>query len=243
MIFNDLKITSFWIQKPGPAFIAEYFYYYFGKDALVSLVFTILIILFVKLQFGKNRVDTESKALNLVIIIWLVLSYLIPYIKSIVGPPMLHVRYTIVSLPAWFLIISIGWDQINNKGWKLGIVTIISLSMVINLIFMRKHYSRIEKQQFREVSDFVKMKNSSSYPIYSLFSWHFNFYFRDHSIKPDYLYLPDLSKVDNFWLLHADFLSPEEKKELIRSLQGEFSVMENYPFNKTEAFLMKRIKP
>ncbi len=242
VILSDLKISTFWIKEPSPIFVAEYFYYYFGKDTLVSGVFIFLLILFFKFQIGRSKLQGDQSAVHMTLMVWLIFSYLIPYVKSVVGPPMLHVRYTIVSLPVWFLIFSSGWGHIKNLKLKYAIVVVVSLSMFLNLIFIRKHYVKIDKQQFREVSSLVKTRNEGRLPIYSAFPWHFNFYFRDYPVKPRELKLTNLVQVDNFWLLHAEFFSANEKADIINSLERNFEIIERYPFHKTEALLMKRVK-
>jgi mannosyltransferase len=241
VIFTDLGITSYWIRRPEPTFFADYFYYYFGKDAFVTVVFIFLIVLFVKMLIKDKRL-ADRKPLYLIIALWLFFSYFIPYIKSITGTPVLYVRYTIISLPALILVISVGWDLIGQARWKYGVIIAVSLSMVINLFLVRRHYHRIDKQQFREVSALVMKVNQQSYPVYSRFAWHFNFYFKEGRMKALDLAGADLSTVDRFWLLEAEFFSPEEKTEAINSLNGQFEIVETHPFHKTGAFLMKRVR-
>lgn len=239
VIFNDLQIASFWIRKPEPTFLADYFYYYFGKDAFVTVVFVFLLFLFFRMLWDKNKQGPEFKPIYLLLTAWLVFSYLIPYIKSVIGQPMLYVRYTMVSLPVWILMISIGWDQIRNRKLKNWIIIAVTISMTLNLFVFRKHYFRIDKQQFREVSELIKEKNSR-YPVYSVYAWHFNFYFKDYPVKIEEFDPANLSGVNTFWLLQAEFFTPAEKDEVIDTLQGQFEIVERHPFHKTEAVLLRR---
>jgi len=59
--------------------------------------------------------------------------------------PMLSNRYTIVILPAWFLVFAVSWDNIKNKRWKYAIVIMLPLSAMINLAFFKQHYTRLQK--------------------------------------------------------------------------------------------------
>lgn len=239
VILSDLEITSFWLQRPAATFIADYFYYYFGKDVLVTTAFVVLTLLFFK-DLLDNESGKERRIIYLVLLIWLLVSYLIPYVKSIIGPPMLHVRYTIVTLPVWFLIFSLGWSRIKSIRWQYAVITLIGLSMLLNLLFVRRHYIRIDKQQFREVSQFIKRMNASGIPVYSQYPWHFNFYFRNHPIEIVNLNSSDLPKTDVFWLLHAEFFSDDERNQVLSILTKDFEIVEAYPFHKTEALLLKR---
>lgn len=240
VILSDLQIASFWIRKPEPTFLADYFYYYFGKDAIVTILFIFLIVIFSRAFLRKEMRSSDLKPVYMVLVAWLVLSYLIPYIKSVIGTPMLYVRYTMVSLPAWILIISIGWDELRNNRIKYGFLVVVSLSMILNLFFFRKHYVRIDKQQFREVSEFIKEANSQ-YPVYSLFAWHYDFYFRDHRIEVKEFDPAEVVGLDGFWLLQVEFFDPSEKQKVIETVSDEFEIAETHPFHKTDAVLLRRI--
>ena len=243
VIQSDLAITSFWIRKPEPTFLAGYFYDYFGKDVIVTAVFIVLLFYYARYRLRNSSQDSSSKAVEAIVLGWLAFSYVIPYVKSVIGPPMLYIRYTIVSLPAWLLILSLGWDEIRALKWRNGITLIVCLSMVINLIFMRKHYTRIEKQQFREVSNLVKQRNTDSTPVFSVYPWHYNYYFRLHPLDVNDVNATDFSHVGKFWLLQAEFFSPDEKTEIINRFQEEFEIAERHPFHKAEAVLLVRKTP
>jgi hypothetical protein len=242
VILSDLGIQAFWTRMPGPAFLAEYFYYYFGKDALVTAVFLFCLYLFVRQHFRRDTPGINTRTVDYVIVVWLIFSYLIPYVKSVIGPPMLFVRYAIVTLPAWFLAIAIGWEQIQKEKWRYIIAAAVSLSMVINIVFVRQHYSEVSKQQVREMTELVKVKNTSGVPVYSRYAWHFNYYFKDHPTKISELGSADFSAIDRFWLLQAEFFSAAEKQELLNEFANDFDIVETNDFFKTQAVLLERRK-
>lgn len=238
VIFSDLNIESFWIRRPEPTFILDYFYYYFGKDAFTSIVFVVLLGLLIR-EF-VNGSEKVNKPLFVILLSWLFFSYLFPYLKSILGTPILFVRYTIISLPAWILVFAIAWDLIINKKWKYGLAIALSISMLVNLILIRKHYVKVDKQQIREVSNFIKA-NNAGYPIYSPYPWQFGFYFKDHPVKPQALKTEALTEVDTFWLLQAEFFSPDEINSVLDPLDGKFEIIDRVTFHKSEALLMKQV--
>lgn len=171
-LFNDLGVDVGWIKSPSPIFVAEYFYDYTGKDALTTLILIVFIYNFFK-YFGQNLDLREgSKPVLLIILIWIVLTYLVPYIRSITLSPMLSNRYTIVTLPAWIILFAMGWDRILNLKWKYALPVILLLSAIINIAFFRQYYTTIRKDQYREACQLVLAKNEHNYPVYSSLAWH-----------------------------------------------------------------------
>ncbi len=234
VIIADLKIGSFWIQKPKPHFLLEYFYGYFGKDLLSTLIFAVLIGLFVK-QI-RSTTDREQKIIGSILALWLLLSYLIPYVKSLTSVPMLHIRYTIVSLPAWIAVIALGWDSINNQKTKWVIVALLIVIPVVNLFAFRKYYSKVTKQQFREAARLVQKQNPKI-PVFTTFPWHLGYYFHGLEHKPQPFEVQTMSSMNKFWLVQIQILSKQELADQLALLTG-YRVAERHSFHQVEALLM-----
>jgi hypothetical protein len=154
---------------------------------------------------------------------------------------MLVNKYTIITLPAWFLLFSISWDKIKNEKWKLALIIMLPLSAMINLTFFKQHYTRLEKDQFREVSEIVITKNQFHYPVRSELAWHFNFYFRNCEDKVSYLDMKNLPQEQKFWLLQAN-LFPEQVDAELKYLDDNFIIADRYYLHGANAFLMVRKK-
>lgn len=236
VVFGDLQIGQFWIQKPKPLFLAEYFYLYLGKDIILTLLFVGFLIIF----FRENRFKRTNKDFLVVItlVLWLLLSYAIPLIRSLVSTPVLHVRYTIVTLPAWIILFAWGWTLVPGKKVTLMLAGVIAVSSIINLIFLRGHYNKISKQQFREAAEIVIAKNEEKLPVVSTFPWHYNFYFRSTTSKVGYD-ATVTSETTKFWLLPVQTFSPTEIENEIAKFP-QFEIAERHVFNKTQALLMVR---
>ena len=238
-IWSDLGITTNWINKPQLIFIKEYFYTYFGRDRFVMGICVIAFIYFFRLLIIKETSRTE-KAVFIIVIIWLVLSYAIPYFRSIVSTPILEDRYTMVSLPAWMIIFAVGVDTLKKIKWKYYLATAIFISSMVNLLFIRKYYTKIIKQQIREMAQIVQEKNTAHDMMISNFEWHCNYYFRNFPRKVNNLF-GDFSTVDKFWVLIIE-LTPQQKKEHLKLIDKNFEVAERHTFYKTEAMLMVKKK-
>jgi uncharacterized membrane protein len=238
VVMNDISTDLGWIKSPSPYFVVEYFYDYTGKDALTTTVFLIFIYFFFRAMI-KRSTSKEMKVIYILIVIWIALSYLIPYVRSILIAPILNNRYTIITLPAWIIVFAIGWDKLRNVKWKYSLPLILILSFMVNMAFFKKHYTRIQKSQFREASDIVLVENKFGYPVYSSLPWHYNFYFRKNQAKVLDLNTADLSHIQRFWILQAHY-SIEEREALIKNLNKRFSIVEYHSFYEADAVLLER---
>jgi multisubunit Na+/H+ antiporter MnhC subunit len=109
-----------------------------------------------------------------------VLSYLIPLVYSFLRKPILHERYTIIALPALFLLVSLGISLLPKRQVRTAVIAAIFVSTAINLVFFNRYYTRITKNQFREVSQEVIKKNVNRVKVYSDQAWHYGFYFSQY---------------------------------------------------------------
>lgn len=237
-IMNDLGTSLSWIKKPEPYFVAQYFYDYTGKDAFTSLLLVVLIFQFCK-TFVRSVLSQETRNVFLILITWILLSYLVPYIRSILISPVLSNRYTIVTLPALIVLFAIGWSEIKNSKWRYSLSILLVLSAIINLIYFRQHYTRLQKDQFREASEAVLTQGNVKDPVYSNFSWHFSYYFRNSAISVKDIQLADFSTIDKFWLLQAHF-SEEEMEDEIEKLLRNYKIVKKNSFFGANATLLQR---
>ena len=223
----------------GICFFIQYYYVYLGKDAPSAILLGFLSVLFFRNFFLKTEKGTVVQPIYLVIIVWLVASYFIPYMRSLIVTPMVVDRYTIVTLPAWILLFAIGWKYITALRVKYAVVLLLTISAIGNLFFFRNYYTRVKKDQWREASEIVINKNKSHFPIYSTVAWHFTFYFRNQPEKINDLYSSDLSGTEKFWFLVAH-LNEEEQDTQIRGLEEGFKMTERYTFFGANAVLFER---
>jgi uncharacterized membrane protein len=232
-VLQDSKIASFWIERPSFFFVARYFFDYMGKDYVSCILFLGLGAMFVK-AWMKN--EKSHLQVYLIISLWIILSYGLPFLKSMVGTPLLYIRYTIVTLPAWFILLAIGWESIDSHKIKRIFAAIIFVSSLLNLTWQLNYYDRIEKAQYRQASELVKRENSEALPVYSAFSWHWNFYFRNSPYKVQQLQPESLP--DRFWLVQSH--SDEEMEKEIGILQNKYCIDRSHKLHLANAHLFIR---
>lgn len=85
----------------------DYFYNYFGKEILQSVILVGLTFLFIRELLKKTVAEPQRRQLYIILFLWLLVSCLIPFVRSIISTPIMHIRYTIITLPAWIIIFSV----------------------------------------------------------------------------------------------------------------------------------------
>jgi mannosyltransferase len=236
-ILYDLNLGPLWLGKPKALFLAEYFYGYTGKDAITTILYLVLIFVFFR-SLAKEK-DTQFKPIAVVLILWIVICYLVPFVRSHISTPMLHVRYTIVILPAWFAVMAVGLSSFARKKIIMPILAILAISSLANLFFFRKHYFKIAKTQFRESSALILSKKPGAYPVYSSVAWHYSFYFRNSDINVRSVYDEGYKNDKIFWLLEGHIFSKDEYESLLKKIAVDFEMVERHQFFDSEAILFQ----
>jgi hypothetical protein len=133
--YRERSFYQFFLDsKTQWEFLLEYLYGYFGKNIITLLIFAGFACLFFRAI--KKQADQSLKVLYFIIISWIVLSYGIPLIRSIVSAPILHIRYTIVSLGAWVIIFAIGCDSIKSYKVKNSLLGLFFVASMLHLFFL-----------------------------------------------------------------------------------------------------------
>lgn len=184
VVLHDYSDRVHWMTLPEWSFPLVYYYSYLGKDPFLAILYIVLAFLFFRYARKQNNAEAPNclyKVYLIVLMLWVGLSYLIPYIYSLVRKPILHDRYTIIALPALFVMVSLGFSLITRPQIKAAIVAAVFLSTTINFAFFNRYYTRITKNQFREVSQEVIERNNNCAKVYSDQAWHYGFYFSQYA--------------------------------------------------------------
>jgi uncharacterized membrane protein len=173
------KYKSGWLQLPGPDGISNIFREFLGSTELLNFIFTaIFVFLLIKifnikeLKYNADVIINNKLLLStLIIFTWIFLPLLLPIIKSYTSEPMILSRYLIGLLPGLILALAIGIDLIKNKISKILLISVIVSFALVDLILIKEYYTKVTKTQFREVTDFIKERNTNQDKTVSTYGW------------------------------------------------------------------------
>ncbi len=190
LILKTTEMKSIWIQMPSLDVYTQFFKDFFGQSEMVLFFIVPLIIFYFIRLFSENQ--NQKNIINpiedkyifsfIVLFLWILITIIIPLIRTYTSLPMLVNRYFINILPAVLIIISIGLSMIKNKIVKYGMISILFVFSLSDIIIVKKYYTQPNKSQFREASEFIKSNSKPNEMIYSSLSWYFNYFFKDPKI-------------------------------------------------------------
>lgn len=235
-IFNVSKIDDFWVPKPKFYFWLTYFYIYF-KSKFLFILFGGLIFLnwflYKKKEYSFNII---------ILVLWIVVTYSIPYIRSVFSTPMLIEKYTIITLPAYIILISSGLYYIRGNIIKANIIFLIFVYSIFNLS-QNLYYEKITKQQWRSALKNVYENNKNNYPIYDIvFKGEFYETYADLldlniNIKNKDQFINDFTHnrlPDKFWILDA------HQDNFNKYFRDNNQIIEVKKFKNANAYLLKK---
>ena len=188
-MFGKSSLDS-WMSVPSIGDFFNYYYLYSGKNPLEFAWLFLPLLFFFKV--GKN------KGLKVLLYTTILLSFLLPFIVSHISLPMLHKRYTVIYLPSIFIMSAMAWPQLKRVEWKWStrIYAIIAISVVLNILFLRKEFKPGAKDQWKEVAIYLKEQNAEQ--IVASQAYYLNYYL-DRMEVP--LAVNELQYDSEFWLL------------------------------------------
>lgn len=177
---NSSEISSermAWCPAPTADFFISYFRTYFASRYLSMVFFALLLYLIIIMYLKKS---TNIKII-VSLIIWIVISYFLPYIKSILSDPILTPRYTIGVLPAIIVMIAMAINAIQNNKIRNGVLALIIFLSLFHFI-RHEYYVKPLKEEWKKVTQHV-IKDVDNYPIYTEYigfmnTGHYNTYFK-----------------------------------------------------------------
>lgn len=189
-----------WMQAPSIGDFFNYYYLYTGKNPLEFVLLFVPLLLFLK--FNK-----DNKKLAVFLYGSILLGFLIPYIVSQFNTPMLHKRYTFIYLPSIYLMAALFWSSIPYKKEKLKriLLGILTLGTLGNLVFLKKDFKADYKDQWKEVSLFLKQSNNTL-PVYAEQNSYLNFYLNLYGM-PEAKHTDKISSSapSTYWVLRTNY--------------------------------------
>ena len=154
----------------------------FSNTGIIAILFTLFILAgFIFFLLNKKNLSNSDISTNwnsLVFnLLWLFSGVLIPFIISIIVSPIYVTRYTMIALPAFYILVAWSVSQINikfNRPIFVVIALVLSASSLIN------YYRFIDKEQWREAIQFLQEHEQSNDIIILNAPWTietFNYYY------------------------------------------------------------------
>lgn len=218
-------IHSFWITRLPGDWLFSCFTSYFNNSNDIRNVMLILLAVFIAGAFVRRKWkwrDGKASPMALSIMVLgttILLTYGIPYIRSLLVVPMLQDRYTIVILPAVLAIIAYGIELIPvDARWKwAGVFFLMAWSLQKEIGFL-KIYSKHYKTEFREVTAYMATDSAvNQYPVLNdRIGWFESYYLHKFNYPGPLIDNPRAAaidslvkgsnpnwKIDGFWLMDA----------------------------------------
>lgn len=139
-----------YIESPGVMSLVYLFIEYMGWSKILPGVFVLLLIPAVQ-SIIKGTLRYKSGLITLCL--WILLPLLVSVGVSLLAMPVFTTRNLMVALPAVFLLQAFCIAEcINSRktGNLMGYAVLIL--MMVQLIFVRKHYTEPHRNQFREAA-------------------------------------------------------------------------------------------
>jgi uncharacterized membrane protein len=183
----------------------------------------------------KYRLENIQKICFL--FFWLLTPVVVPFLISLFVTPLYHTRYTIVAVPAFYLLVCKGVDTIKGKPFKLLLICIIT---AFSLHTLWQYNTKINKAQWREVVGYIDANAlESDFLLFRPFVCKeilFNYYSqRDDLVGKDAFIKKGFSKTgfsekEKSIDLLIDRLDDQYLEELGEALQGYKRVWVIIPF-------------
>lgn len=250
-IFKNLNRKS-WMAKPRLLFIVDYFVEYFGSQYLykfIFLIFTVSLIIFI-LKIIENRFDyikgNKNFNTSIMLLIWILITYLIPYLKSIFSYSLLTPRNTIVTLPALILLSAYLISFLKNVLVKNTIIVFFFSVSFTYMFFSSGYYTNIKREQWRNVVQTVSKENCKENLIASgrntqYFQEYFNLLGSEIKVillsKQTFINAFKNKSIKGIWILGAHF--KDEKMPIDDLIENYFVKEKSYKFLNSKCELYK----
>ena len=181
VMFDTLRIQSFWIPQPTPAFFIDYLGFLFNTHTNLSaarggsfdLLYIVIplyaglsireIVSFVRRR-STEKWDFGEMVPTVILLLWLTVPFLGAYLKSIYSTSVLTERNLIISLPAAYLLLARSITVlVQNSLLRAFVVVIIVIVFLRDLLVVGKYYETTWTPQYREAVEFI-LANENVHP-------------------------------------------------------------------------------
>lgn len=203
-----------WISPPHLDELLRLYREFQGNSTELAWTGAILMAIFIVFAFRKTASagnQFSDRELLLFLSVWILISFLIPFVISLIRFPIFHPRYMISYLPPFVLLAAAGLQSLPVGRWRyLGLVPVFFFTVPL-MFGSGGYYNMVRKSDFRGVSDFIKANSEEHVQVYTTLPYHFEYYFQPAGsrltyLAPDSLYSEmrrGVRPLQSFWLADA----------------------------------------
>jgi 4-amino-4-deoxy-L-arabinose transferase-like glycosyltransferase len=172
-----------WISPITADVFANTYAEFFGHSTYL-VVFSGLLILSCFFFFLKNISANRDSGNNrkvpvlYILLIWIVVTFMIPYIQSKLAFPTLNTRYVINILPAIIIMMALGVTAIPKNSIRVALLGAFVILSLVDLFAWSKYYKRDRKSDFKTIAKYVTENNVNESVIITSLPFHFDYYFK-----------------------------------------------------------------
>ena len=235
-ILEHMHTDGYWMETPKPLFFFSYMKAFVLSPFLHKIFFALLLLTFIYMYFDK-----KYKSSTIILFIWVVIGFLLPYIKSVSGFSILIERNMIIVIPALIVLIAYGIYLLKNY-WIKGSLLVIIIFFALYHIYRMEYYEKITKDQFRETLQNI-VRINHEIPVFDFIYGGKTFKTQASmlNIKMDFQSLKDLKilkkkkKIPScFWVAHGHIDSISDTNILKTKGMQKVMTIENF---QAQAFL------
>lgn len=232
------EIKEFWLPEPDPHILTSIYKSFIGNHEWLTVLFTMLMVLYILkyANFKKRISESNNDGSNIInnkpvlsfvlFSVWLIVSAMIPFIKSYLSAPIMLDRYFIHLLPVIILMAAIGANTLRSAPVRNIVIGFVCIFTLINTVLIKEYYTKISKTQYRQGSAFLIENNKEGLPVLTSLGWYMSYFFNNDKVKYQVVekqleaHITDLmsnkSKMEPFWYIDAHgrtySLSPEAQQ-------------------------------
>lgn len=220
-LIKNSAIKSSWIPAPTIDLFTSMLSEFFGKSELImAFIYLMLLVFFIKLFDEKKEEGPLNQKQNplvfsaFIIIPWIVVTMLLPLIRSYLVLPMIVNRYFNHVIPAIIILISIGFYKIQHAGLRNFLLAVFIVFSLTDVFIIKNYYKEVTKAEYNLASDFVIKNRKNNDKVVSRIGWHFGYFFNTNTprIEVEWATLDqfigemtrDTTKTKSFWYVTAN---------------------------------------
>lgn len=196
--------SGFWIDPPNLMTLAETIIEFAGSFSAAALILPLCVLAVVQVRKRLVTIQDDNAQGKpetvfiahvqfdyrlALLLLWLVLPIMIPFIRSLYSTPIYYVKYTIPALPALLLLAAKGLDAFDTKvRWMRGLVGIVvAMLCVIAWRDNRNDWNSLEKEPWKEATRLLDSATTRNDAIF-VHEWYSKYNCEYYTKRPDVIF-------------------------------------------------------